>query len=240
MDRIVGVSEYTDEPSILKRKPKVGGYNRVQIESVMALKPDLVLATQDGNSKDQIDHLRERKIPVVVVRSESLDDLFKSVEWVSKSMGLEEAGKRLENRLKHGLEKIKARAEKRKAKGLAAPKVLLQVGAEPFVVAGSRSFLTAALEWVGAVNIYGDSKDHYPRPSLEDAVSRNPDFILIMSLGVPNEDIARAKREWLRFKAMPVVKKERVKILRADALLRPTGRFLEGISILESSLYGKP
>ena len=86
-DRIVGVSEYTDFPPELKKIKTIGPYSHVNLETVFALKPDLVLATLDGNSKDQIGHLRELGVPVIVVATETFPQIENSITLISTALG---------------------------------------------------------------------------------------------------------------------------------------------------------
>ena len=165
------MSEYTDYPPALTRVASIGQYSRFNLEKVVGLKPDLVLATLDGNPKDQVLHLRELGVPVVVVATASLKDVEGSMRLVGQAMGVAEDGRRMAERFTTGLSRIRAAGRRH----FRAANVLLQLGDDPLVVAGGGSFLQDALEAVGARNVYGDADTHYPRPSLEDVVHRDPD-----------------------------------------------------------------
>src|SRR6185295_5687969 len=126
---------------------------------------------------------------------------------------------------------------KERAKGRPVKHVLVQLGDEPLIVAGGDAFLSEALSVIGATNAYRDSKAHYPRPSTEDAVSRDPDAVVILAMGdlAPFEKMAS---RWRSFPQLKAVKAGRVKVLKADSLLRPTLRLLEGLKLLEEAIYG--
>lgn len=230
--RIVGVSEFTDYPPALKKKKSIGPYHRFSLESVVSLKPDLVLATHDGNSKDQVLHLRELGIPVVVVASGDFAEVESSMRLVAKAIGLPKEGERMAQRFREGLEHLSLRArQQRQRKG--SPRVLLQLSERPLVVAGGKSFLHSALEALGAVNVYGEMASRYPQPSIEDAVSRDPDVIVALSMGDP------ALMLWKSFPQMKAVKESRLRTVAADSLARPTLRLLEGLALLEKAIYEK-
>ena len=95
MNRIVGVSDYTDFPPVLKRRTSIGSYVRFNIESVVVLRPDVVLATTDGNPKDRVLQLREAGVPVVVVGTGSFDEIFKSILLVGRALGYPGRAERL-------------------------------------------------------------------------------------------------------------------------------------------------
>jgi iron complex transport system substrate-binding protein len=232
LSRIVGVTEYTDYPPGLTRTASVGPYHQVNLEKVVSLRPDLVLATLDGNSRDQVLHLRELKVPVVVVRTEDFAQVGESVLLAARALGAEEQGKLLADRLRTGLDRIRKRAGEQ-----AKVRVMLQVGDQPLVTVGRKSFLHEALESVGGVNIYADAKDHYPRPSMEDVVKRDPDVIVVLALGKDLAPYRAMAAAWARFPGLKAVREKRIRILQGDPILRPTLRLLEGLSLLEKAVH---
>src|SRR4051812_45152654 len=70
LDRIVGVSEFTDYPPTLSKIPSIGPYVRINVEKVLSLKPDLVLGTVSGNSKEQVEQLIALGLHVLTVKAE--------------------------------------------------------------------------------------------------------------------------------------------------------------------------
>jgi iron complex transport system substrate-binding protein len=236
LEKIVGVSEYTDYPPVLSKVASIGSYARFNLERVVALKPDLVLATLDGNPKDQVLHLRELGIPVVVVATSTLDDVSRSMRLVAQAMGVSEQGEQMAARFAAGLRNIRDRAAHREGP---KPRVVLQLGDDPLVVAGHGSFLQEALETVGAQNLYGDGATHYPRPALEDVVHRSPDVIIVLALGHDLTSFDAMAARWAQFSSLKAVKSRQVRVLQGDAILRPTLRLLEGLSLLEKAVYGK-
>ena len=234
LERIVGVSEYTDYPPGLKKVPSVGPYTRFSLEKVMSLKPDLVLATSDGNSKEQVAHLRELGLPVIVVRTENFKEIEESIRLVASALDAASLGDRRISQLRSGLQKFRSRAKSHKPF-----KVLLQVGDQPLFVAGKLSFLQDTLETIGSVNVYGDKEAAYPRPSVEDVLHRNPDLIVVIALGRELKTYREMAQRWHQFPQLEAVKKHRVYVLRNDAIVRPTLRILEGLSHLEKMIYGK-
>jgi iron complex transport system substrate-binding protein len=234
LSRIVGVSEYTDYPPALAKVASVGQYARFNLEKVVALRPELVLATLDGNPRDEVLHLRELGVPVVVVATASLKDVEGSIRLVGEAMGVPEDGARMARSFAEGLTRIRAKA----ASGAKARRVLLELGEDPLVVAGRGTFLDDALLAVGATNVYGDSDTHYPRPSLEDVVHRDPDVILVLALGGDLKPFEAMAKGWARFPRLKASRSGNVRIVQDNAVLRPTLRLLEGLRLLEKAVYG--
>ncbi|HLD99398.1 MAG TPA: cobalamin-binding protein [Bdellovibrionota bacterium] len=234
LNRIVGISEYTDYPPGLKKAASIGRYDRFNIESVVALKPDLVLASQDGNPKDPVLHLRELGLNVLVVRTETFDEIKESMRLTGTALGFASRGAQMASQFEQGLSRIRDRAAKRTGR----PRVLLQIGDEPLVVAGGKSFLNESLTTIGALNVYSDSGTRYPKPSVEDVIQRKPEIILILALGRQSgKSFEAAVRRWKDFQSIPAVRNGKVFVIEADALLRPTLRLLEGLSILEKKVF---
>jgi iron complex transport system substrate-binding protein len=233
LERIVGVSEYTDYPSALTKVRSVGPYAKINLEAVVALKPDLVLATTDGNARDQVAHLRELGVPVVVVATGTLRQIYASIRLVGQAMGEPARGDRLARRLEEGVEKIRARG----ARHVPHRPVMLQIGEDPLVVAGGPSFLNEALSVVGARNVYADSRAHYPRPAVEDVLKRNPEVILVVALGKDPAPFRRMAAAWKRFPRLAAVQFDQVRVLPGDTILRPTLRMLDGLTRMERAIH---
>ncbi len=234
-ERIVGVSDSTDYPPALKGRSSIGPYHHFNLERVVALKPDLVLATHSGNSKDQIEHLRELGLPVVVVRTESFAEIEQSIELVGKAMGSAPAATALLERFRTGITQLKNRAGARPVAN--RRRVMLELGDEPLIVAGGKSFLSEALALVGATNVFGDLASAYPRPSTEELIQRDPDAILVLALGDDTAYFAKLAANWKQHPKLKAFKNGNVKILRGDEILRPSLRLLEGLARLERAIY---
>jgi iron complex transport system substrate-binding protein len=236
LQRIVGVSESTDYPPALKKVASVGQYQRLSLEKILSLKPDLVLATKDGNFKDQIDHLREMGVPVVVLSTQSFSEIEDSMKQVALVLGESEESKRLIARFEQGLADLRARGARRTVKR----KVLLQLDDDPLIVVGGKSFLNEAIGLVGAENVYGDSTTGYPRPSHEDVLKKNPDIVLVATFGETADAPIYEKRAqaWAHYSDLKAIQNNHVKVIYGDALLRPSMRMLEGLSLLEKAIYG--
>lgn len=234
MSRIVGVSEYSDFPSALKKVRSVGPYHRFNLERVMELKPDLVLATLDGNSKDQVDHLRELGIPVVVVTTSSLGEVAASMKLVGVALGDAAGGGRMADRFENELGKIRQEGSRRHPRR----PVFLQLGEDPLFTAGRGSFLQSAIDSIGARNIYEETGLSYPKPSREDVVAKKPEVILVLTMGGDAAPFQKMAERWKEYPSVPAVKSGRVRVVPGDEVLRPTLRLIHGLKTLRDAVYG--
>jgi ABC-type Fe3+-hydroxamate transport system substrate-binding protein len=226
---IVGVSEYSDYPPALKQKPSIGPYFKVNLERIAALKPDLILASTDGNTPDQIAHLRELKLRVVVIDTRSFAEIEASMRAIGRALGQPDKGERMAQRFAAGLAEARARAQ-----GRAPRRLVVQLGENPLVVAGGKTFLNEAVEIIGAKNLYADSPTGYPRPALEDVLKRAPEQVVVLAMGTDRALFARMRAGWDARKGI------RATVVEADALARPSFRLIEGIARLEKAVYGQP
>lgn len=231
-DRLVGVSSFSDEPSFVKLLEDVGPYSRVNLERVLALRPDLVLATQDGNSRDQVQRLREAGLPVVVVSGQDLAAVADSMRRLGLALGQAEAGQRMASRFEAELEAFKRRSAAR-----GRPRVMLQIGDDPLVVAGGSGFLQEVLALAGGNNVFSDLKAAYPRPSLEEVRSRDPEVIAVVAMTGDRLLFERMAERWRSQAGLKAARLGRVRIVPGDRLLRPTPRLLEGLRSLEEALH---
>jgi ABC-type Fe3+-hydroxamate transport system substrate-binding protein len=230
---VVGITEYTDFPLSYRKKPSVGSYAKPNLEQIVALKPDLILAGRDGTPDTTVKRLRKLGMPVVVVATETLAGLRETYPLVGTVMGKSSEAKIALDAFDQEMNAIRSRAKMR-----APLKVLIQVGEDPLVVAAGNTFLHEGLEAIGARNIYGDLAKTYPRVSVEDVLVRNPDVIVLIGLGKDLKEFERAKKRWSTFPKLSASKTERIVVLRSDPLVRPGPRFPQGLIDLERAVYG--
>lgn len=234
---VVGVTEYTDFPAPYRNKSSVGPYSKPNLERIVALKPDLVLASRDGTPKDLVVRLRKLGFPVVTVATESLAGVRDSFPIVGLALGKETVAKRKLALLDSKLDALRVRA-----KGRAEKSVMLQVGEDPTVVAAGKTFLHEGLGIIGLRNIYGDADKTYPRVAIEDVLRRRPDLIILVGMGADREKFERARDRWSAHRQLRPKDGHpgtRVTLLWSDALVRPGPRFPDGLAELERAAFGE-
>lgn len=239
MDRIVGVTEYTDEPAILKKQPLVGTYTRFNLEEIVRLKPDLVIATQDGNPRDQVLHLRDLHLRVLVVRSGSFAEILESFHWIGQAIGRAKEAERAIYEFEMGLERIKTVSTSEMGP---KPKVLLQLSDSPFIAVGGKGFLNDGLEWIGVENVFKNIPKPYPQISWELGVQASPDSIFYIGMedrGESDPAFQRVLSSWSRFPSLPVVKRRSIEWISARELTRPTPRLIQGLEALKNKIFAR-
>lgn len=204
-DRIVGVTRFDDAPEVAATT-RVGGYSDPSTETIVRLRPDLVLAQPSPGNKGAVHAVADAGISVQFFKLETLADLSATTRTVGSLLARDDAAKTLESKL----EAARTRAREAATKRVRKPRVVLLVGIEPLVAAGPGSFPHEILEGAGAESIVERSAQTYPRLSPERLLSQNPDAVLLV--GVEHgADPAK----------LPAPLRERLLLLKSVGFLRP-------------------
>jgi iron complex transport system substrate-binding protein len=146
-ESLVGVSDYSDFPPRALSLPRVGGLD-VSAERVASLRPDLVLATAEGNARGPVTALSAAGVPVLVVPGGSLDAVLQGIRLVGGRLGRGKEAERLAERLSR-----RRRAVRESLSGLHRPRAVLLVWPDPPQAAGGETFLNDVLSEAGAENL---------------------------------------------------------------------------------------
>ena len=174
-DRLVGDTNYCDTPPAAKQKPHVGNPVNPSLEAIVALHPDLVLATTSINRVETADALQKVGIAVYTSDPHTVRGMLESIARLAELMGAAEQGEQLVARLQKRLDVVQARvAEKPLAH------VLFVVQEEPLITVGQNTFIADALRWAGAESVI-ISNHNWPQISIEEVVRLQPDYIVFAS-----------------------------------------------------------
>jgi len=231
-ERIVGVTAYCDYPPEAKTLPRVGGFRDFNLEALLALKPDLVLATRDGNLARDLSRLRELGVRVQTFEPSTLEGVLEEIEAIGEETGAEATAVALAAECRKKLALVQERT-----RGLPRVKVLFVYGEDPLVLAGKGTFADDLIRKAGGINIAGDSSIPYPRFSLEEVLARAPEVIVESAMGTEAETLARARANWSRWPSLPAVREGRIAAIGADLVARPGPRLFEGLIQMAGRLH---
>lgn len=172
-ERVVGVTTYCDYPEEVSQKARIGDLQG-NVEEIVALKPDLVVAKAVLN-EDIVSKLRKLDVPVLCVDPESIDGVYRSIELIAKVTGTDSNGDKIISEMKAKISDVQQKvAEIPEEERL---KVFIEVGNDPLYTAGGNTYVDELVRLAGGINIASDITG-YQMYSLETVVKCHPDAIL--------------------------------------------------------------
>ncbi len=220
---LVGVSRF-DEQALVAKLPKVGGFNDPSVETVLALKPQLVLLQKAPGNQQAVEKLAELGVPILALPLTSVTDVLDALRLVGHALGRDEEAARLVKALEAKRAAVRARAAK-----LPHPKVLFVYGFSPLVVAGPGSFAHELLTDAGGVDVVEAGPSAYPTYSPERAVALKPDVVIDGANVMEGRDVLRE---------LEGLKQARWVSTRSEALLHPGPALGDGLEELFNLIHG--
>jgi iron complex transport system substrate-binding protein len=226
-DRLVGVTSFCNFPAEVKNKPRVGTYWEFNLEAILALKPDLVLAmAHQGEGPSSLQVLRHWKIPYYLGRADTLPELFRLIEDLARLTGQEEVARRKIIPLKARVQRVQQRVQ-----GLPRPRVLLEIDQEPLITVGRSSIQGDLIQRAGGANIAQNIDQRYPVFNLEEVLKFQPEVILFTGMA-DAASLPRRKHFWCQWTMLPAVKAGRLFWVEPDLVDRPGPRLVDGLELL--------
>jgi iron complex transport system substrate-binding protein len=231
-DRVVGVTSFCNFPAEVKNKPRIGTYWEFNLEAILALKPDLVLAmAHQGDGAGSLDVLRHWKIPYFLGRADTLPELFRLIEDLARLTGQEEVARRKLPPLKARARRIQARVQ-----GLPRPRVLLEIDQEPLITVGRTSIQGDLIHRAGGANIAGNIDQRYPVFNLEEVLKAQPEVILFTGMA-GDASFPRRQDFWRRWTMLPAIRSGRLLWVEPDLVDRPGPRLVDGLELLANFFH---
>lgn len=230
-DRLVGVTLFSDYPEAARDLPKVGSYVRLDLERIVALRPDLCLAIRDGNPKAVVDHLEAMRIPVYAADPRDLGSVMETITALGDLLGVADTARRMNADTRRRILAV----ERRVARADHRPRVFFQIGLAPIVSAGSGTFIHQLIERAGGINVAAGPAP-YPRFSIEEVIGLAPEVIIITSMA--REGLFEQVREqWRGWPQLPAAAADRIYISDSNLLDRPSPRLVAGLEHLARLIH---
>jgi ABC-type Fe3+-hydroxamate transport system substrate-binding protein len=231
-DRVVGVTSFCNFPPEVKQKPRIGTYWEFNLEAILALKPDLVLAmAHQGEGESSLDVLRHWRIPYYVAHADTLPELFRLIEDIARLTGTEEVARRKLPPLEARARQVQARVQR-----LPHPRVLMEIDQEPLITVGHSSIQGDLIQRAGGENIANGIDQRYPVFNLEEVLKAQPEVILFTGMADASSLPAR-KNYWRGWNMLPAVKAGRLLWIDPDLVDRPGPRLVDGLEQLANFFH---
>ncbi len=239
-DRVVGVTSFCRYPPEAAAKPKIGNYLRPDVEAVLALKPDLVIA--EKSMIRQALSLPDLKLRLLEVDDASLDGIFDSIRRIARAAGVESRAGPLCSSIESNLESVR-----RRTAPLPPVRVLFIVGRTPgriegLIAAGGSSYIGELLRIAGGRNILEETTVAYAKVGLEEVLARDPEVIIDMGEMVQTTGVSERRKEevealWRRYPSLKAVRHNRVHAVASDVFVVPGPRVAEAARRLADLLH---
>jgi len=230
-ERVVGVTDFATYPPAARKKPKIGSFFNLNLEKIISLHPDLIVASMDGKQEKIITSLREFHLPIYRVNPKSLNDIYRSIS----NLGEITATLPRAHRVILSMKKRVGMVEKRVAR-LPRKRVFYQVGVDPIVTVNGGTFAADLIRRAGGILVTEKNPVLYPRYSIERVIADNPQVIIISSMS-PTTNYRRFAGTWTKWRSIEAVRLHRVYVIDADLVDRPSPRIVQGLEKIARLLH---
>jgi iron complex transport system substrate-binding protein len=223
---LVGTVEYSDYPEAARSLPRVGDGWRVDLERVLALRPDVVLAWSSGTPAATIERLRALRLRVVEVPTYRLADVPAALRSLGDLAGTRAAAEPAAVRFEAEVQRLRERHA-----GAGPVTVFLQIDDEPLFTVNGRHVISEVVELCGGRNVFADLPQIAPQVDIEAVLARDPQVILST-----DDTAADPRARWLRWPQLAAVRHGAIYALPSDTVARASPRLVEGVSAVCEAL----
>ncbi len=221
--QLVAVTSYSDYPAEAKKLPIVGDFRQIDLERVLAMKPDLVVVWQGGNPQKQLERLKKAGIPVFYSDPRHLKDIPDNMVKLGILTGHEASARKKAGQWTAGMNRLKKQYGKRQA-----VRVFYQVSASPIFTLNGSHIVNEAITLCGGKNVFADLSIIAPNVSVESVIAKNPE-VIISSKGLGTDN---GLAMWKRFKTVDAVRYGNLFGINSDWIDRAGPRMLAGTEML--------
>ena len=223
-EQIIGTTAHADYPKAAENILRVGNYARLQIEKIIQLKPDVIIAWKTGNPMDDLARLEKYQLKVVYSHPQTLEDVANELIMLGKITGRVAVANSVAKKYLLNLQKIKQKyATQNKVR------VFYELWSRPLRTVANKAWPQQQMELCGASNPFADAQDDYPSVGLEQVLVTLPQVVI-----QPGQHSADSPDglNWLQWQHIPAVKNNFIFHPNADKAHRMTIRMLDEVVVL--------
>ncbi|KFF61150.1 Vitamin B12-binding protein [Pectobacterium brasiliense] len=198
-EQLIAVSVWSDYPPEAKKLEQVASWQGINLERILALKPDLILAWREGNPQRPLEQLANFSIPIVYLDAKTLDDIPASLRQLATYSRHPEQAERAATDFQLEIGELQHAG---KAPRAAPLRVFIQFGTQPLFTSSQATLQSQIVSLCGAENVFSDSPVPWPQVSREQVLRRQPQAIIVG--GMPDR-IASVQAFWQPQLAVPVI-----------------------------------
>lgn len=222
-DRLAGVTAYTDYPPEAVALPQIGDAFRVDMERIVVIDPDLVLAWEGGTPQALVQRLRELGYPVMVIRTRSVEDIAAAIRRIGARLGTAAVADTAARAFLQELEAaVAGRPDAGDVRDARPLRVFYQVASRPLYTVNGGHFISELIGRCGGENVFADLDELAPVVTVESVLARDPEVIL-----APAGEAGVLER-WRTWNSLAAVRAGNLRTIPPDTLARPSPRLVEG------------
>ncbi len=219
---IKGVVSYSDFPEAAKKIPQIGSYNSLDLEKIISLDPDLIIAWASGNPPLQVEKLKKMGLTVFMSEPRDFADIPATIKKLGILMGTESTADESANDFDRRFKQLKITyTGKHKTKS-----VFIQIWNSPIMSINGQHLISKIIQNCNGINVFSDYPQLTLTPSVEAVIAENPDIIIASRQGELGEQWLTRWRKWSFLRA---VKNKQLITANPDNLVRHTPRILDGM-----------
>ncbi len=222
-ERVVGVMNYSDYPEAARRLPLIGSNDQIDVERVLALKADLLVVWQSGNTARQLEQLRALGIPIFYSEPRALDDVAASLTRFGQLLGTDKAAQAAAQAYRARVAALTAQYARRPP-----VRVFYQIWDKPLFTLNGEHIVSDALRVCGGRNVFAELKVVAPSVGVEAVLQRNPEAIV----GGERQERDAGVNLWRPYKGLLAVRRDNLFALDGERLTRATPRMLDSVQTL--------
>lgn len=234
-DKIVGTTDYCDYPEAAKAKPRVAGYSNPNIEKLMSLEPDLIVA-ESIHERMVLPALEKLGLTVIVTSATSLDTILHDIELIGQVTGKSTTAARLTENMRKRIAVVTEKTHNIPAEQRL--RVLYVCWHSPIWTMGSDTFIDDLIWEAGGINVFANDFKKSRAVSLEAVIAKDPQVIIVSGMGTTGDLIYDSIIKEARLSDISAIVNNRVyKISDANLIERPGPRIVDGLEEVAKYLH---
>lgn len=226
--KLVGAVSYSDYPPAAKQVPRVGDNKALDLERIVALKPDLIVVWRHGNAQAQLERLRELHIPLFFSEPHRLDDVAVTLIRLGTLLGTSDTADAAASAYREDIARLRARYATRPPVS-----VFYQVWDQPLMTLNGTHMVSDVISLCGGRNVFAKLEPLVPTVSTEAVLAANPEAIVTASAGATQPDALLAKLDaWRAWPSLTAVARNNLFAIDGDLIDRPAPRIAQGAAQL--------
>ena len=219
-EKLVGTVQFSNYPEEAKKIARIGSYESVDLETVVALKPDLIIAWLSGNSPANIEKLRGLGFPVYVSQVDRIEDVASEIERFGVLAGTSAVGNAAAGRFRQRFAALQERYSKRPP-----VRTFYQIWKQPLMTIGGKQIISSVIRLCGGENVFEKLEMLAPTVTVEAVIAANPEAIVASGM---DESRPEWLDDWKRWTSISAVARDNLFFVHPDLIQRHTPRLLDG------------